>query len=331
MTASFNLSSMTVGEIISRSWRLYRLNIKDVILFTLIPSVIYTVAQVFLNLPSAFLSDPSAASNPVVMGSTCCFFYPAGFLLLFGGMFVAIFFNGCLIKAFYNKLTGKVVRFKEIINYINQFMPRFLKLCGLLALEIFVFTFLDVILLIACYMAFLVPMMLGIAAGREEPVIAGIGVVAGIVLFMIALIIMTMIVMMQFFLCTLQIVIVVLEDTPVLKTIPKSIDLISRNLWRSTGFMFAIVMLWYVLAFYFNLPASIFMMVMMFKEGIAGSAQPPVFIIILVTTWSYMVSMFIWPFLVSGITMFYYDMRVRSEGLDLKLSVEHLKSRAVLN
>jgi hypothetical protein len=320
--SSLNISAMTVGEIISRSWRLYRLNFKEVFLYTLIPSVVFVVAQIFFNVPYLISANPTTQPDPGMILGLCCAIYPIGFLLLFAGLFVAIFFNACMIKAFYNIITGIESNNKEIIEYIKNNIVSFLKLAGLIILEVLIFSAIDTVLFIVAYFIMLIPMFISAMLAAIHPAFGIIGLVVSILIFFITFMLLAVVFMLQFFFCSMQIVIVVIEKIPVFKSITKSIDIISKDLSRSSAFAFTLFLLWYVLLFFFNLPSTILVVFIMFKEGFASSPHPPFTVIMVATVWNYVAAMLIWPFIISAITLFYYDMRVRLEGLDLRMAIK---------
>lgn len=314
------MGTMTVGEIVSRAWRLYRLNIKSVLLYTLIPTVVFTVSQVLLNMPPVFMGDKP---DPAIIGLSCCFLYPTGFSLLFIGLLVAIFFNACMIKAFYNRLIGVEFDYKYIFEYSKNNLMRLFKLCGLISVEAFLFMIIDTFLIIFIYILFLFPVILSVGIMKENNYLGGALIVIGVLLLFSGLAIISFVFMLQFFICCLQIVATILEKKPILNCFSKSFEIAGKNIPRVFGFLTCVFSLWYALAMFFNLPASIYMIYTMFSAGITNASQISATTLIIVTVWGNLINLFIWPLIVSSITMYYYDHRVRSEGLDMTLTLKY--------
>lgn len=308
------LSAMGIGDIISRSWRLYRLNFKQIIVYGLIGTPLLVFSQLLLNMPSV------VSQTPEMLSMACCCFYPVGLIIFIMGMFIAIWFNFCMVKSFFNKLTGENTDYKYIFDHAKKRVAYLIKFSLLLVAEIIVFYLIDTILLfVLLFLMIFTPILLGGMAGRENEVI---GLVAGITMciFSIGVIIfLTFFIILQFLICALQIVIVTIEDITVVGSFLKSIDIVANNVTRSGVFAISLTMLWYLLVLYFNMPPLIYSFYEMFKDGMmtASAGTYPLHVLIVATLWGFLVNMLTWPWVVSGLTLFYYDIKVRNEGFDL--------------
>ena len=101
------LTAMSIGDTISRSWRLYRLNFNHFILYALIPTVVLLIAKLFMNIPYAMIGNETGMQ---ISACLCC---PSGLLILIFGLFVSTFFNLALAKAFYNNVSGQSIEYKD--------------------------------------------------------------------------------------------------------------------------------------------------------------------------------------------------------------------------
>ena len=315
------LGSMDIGDIISRAWRLYRLNFSKIIFYSFIPTIIFSLAQLLLNLPSL------ASNNVGLSMFACCCFIPTGFLILLGGVFVSVLFNFCMFKSFYNILTGEDNSYSSINRYAKENISKILILCGVIALEAIVFSIFDFIFI---FIVMIIPILIIVAfttIAESVKFLTPVVVIIDFILILSAIIIYVFVLLIQFLFCGLQIIILVAENLSIKEIIEKSYNIMSKDLFRILGFGFSLFSLWYIFVIFFNLPASVYMFYEMIESGSYLKAETyPIMIIIAVSFFANIVKMLIWPFVVSGITLYYYDSKVRLEGFDLLQSIRQEKN-----
>ena len=137
-----------------------------------------------------------------------------------------------------------------------------------------------------------------------------------------------MLILGQFIMCCLQLVMLSVEKHMSLSDcFKKSFSLIYNNFSHTIFFTFCLLSLWYIFTMYFNLPIIIYSFIEVFKEGIVprGYATYPMHVLVLSSLWGSLSGMLIWPFIISAITLFYYDIKVRSEGFDLLEAIKFQK------
>lgn len=317
------LSAMSVGEIISRSWRLYRLNFKQVILYSIIGTPIMLIAQLLLNMPSAF----SNSDNPAIAGAICCFVYPVGMAILALSCFIAIFFNTLLIQAFFNILTGESIEYKKLFSGIKNKMGRLTKTTLFILGQAIPFYIIDCIIIIvmtiaAIILAISISTLLNHMGGSSPSSLIGstIFFIIFLVLFLLIFIPFMMLIFSQFLVCCLQLVILSVEKPMSLwDCFKRSMILIYKNFGHAIFFSFCLISIWYVFTMYFNIPIIIYSFIEVFKDGIVPRSQAtyPMHVLVISSIWGSLAGMLIWPFIVSAITLFYYDIKVRTEGFDL--------------
>ncbi|MEW5819301.1 MAG: hypothetical protein AB1782_03855 [Cyanobacteriota bacterium] len=323
------MGEMGIGDAISRGWRLYNLYFKKVILYSLIGTPLLLLANILVNFPSVF------AENPELLGISCCCFYPVGLSFLFIGAFIAILFNFCLVKAFYNILIGESVEYIDIFNFAKKNLGRLLKFCTLIFLEFVTFYILDsfLIVILVLFVA-IIPIFLGGVVGNNNETLGFIAGLTTCILMGIVMLIFSFFVLYQFLICFLQLVIAATEETTLFKSLVKSVDLVAHSLTRSGFFIFSLLTLWYAIVLFFNFPPLVYSFYELFKDGITtASGTLPMHILIITTLWGFFVNMLTWPWVVSAVTIFYYDTKVRTEGLDLKqtLALERKEYSSRLN
>lgn len=311
------LGPLGSGDIISLGWRLYRVNFKKVILYSLLATPVILMSQILLQVPQAY------ANNPQMLGLTYFCVCPSGCLTMLAGMFLAIFFNVCMCKSFFYILTGKDHNYKDIFNEVKAKIIDIMLFCIILIIEITLFYLLDIVVL------FLVIMLAGILGGFSTAVLSQYGDVytpiTGIVicgLVFIVSIIIGIFILFQFLVCGFQFVSLSIENSKgnLFKPFISSIDLLSTNILRSSGFMFCLLFIIYVLIFYFNIPPMIYIFYEMFREGVVAASNYTYSLPVLIVSslWGSAVNMLIWPMIIATLTLYYYDVKVRNEGFDLK-------------
>lgn len=302
---------MNIGDTISRSWRLYRLNFSQFILYALIPTVILLLAKLLMNLPYTMLD------NKTGMQITTCLCCPSGVMLFVFGLFVSTFFNLALAKAFYNNVSGQSIEYKDVFNYIKNNLSQILILSGILLLEIISFLIIDVILFFILYMISAIPTAFTVGLLSNLPQLGSISCIVFVVFFIGSAIIFFAVVAIQFMFISLQIVILATERPYLPYCIGKSIKIIINNPLRCILFAFCLIGLWYCLALFFEYPIIIGISVASIGSSIVPEDYFPAIYLIVSAIWTSVVNTLLWPLIVSSINTFYYDIRIRTEGLDL--------------
>ena len=314
------INPMTVGEIISRSWRLYRLNFIKVFLYSLLAAPLMTIGQILINIPSAM---PEMMQAPDKFGQYCCF-STSGCVFLYIGYGFGIFFYILLFKAFSNILNLEDFSYKAIFGFAKRYMGEIILFTIILLSEIVIFYIIDVILaiiliIIATIITMALNMLIWGSNSLDEPL-------AGFLLFffiIITVILVGLIMLYQFLICSLQITIFTTEKVSfkgTYQSLIKSLDVIANNFWRSTGFSISLIFLLYFLTLFFQAPPILYTFWVIIKEGMMNISQEgyPISLIIISSIWSSAVSILILPMIISAVTLFYYDIKVRTEGFDLK-------------
>lgn len=104
--------------------------------------------------------------------------------------------------------------------------------------------------------------------------------------------------------------VVILEDVPLLTGVQRALSLAKMRFWRVLGFVVGIWLITLVLSQAFEY----------FTEFVLGTTRHRRMILIVVRA---IIDLFIQPVLPVGLTLLYYDARIRSEGLDLALRLTH--------
>lgn len=314
-----NIGAMNVGDIVSRGWRLYRLNFKEVIIFSLIPTVIFSLAQI----PQLVLNSPNAyKENPEMLPLFCCCILPGSYGLLIIGSFIAICLNYFIIKIFYNKLINKQLTFSEIFEEIKTRIGNLILLCILIIFEAVAFYIIDIVLIAIAVVLLVLPISMLSAIGATNPVISFLIGFVFVILLFIAIVLISFFALVQFLVCMLQVVIFVVEKATVLQSFINSFKIPYADISRAFKFIFCLTGLWYGLLIFFNTPAIYYMFYELYREGLTSTEGYPIHVLAVMTFWGDIISMFLWPMVISAVTLFYFDAKVRLEGFDLSLALK---------
>ena len=109
--------------------------------------------------------------------------------------------------------------------------------------------------------------------------------------------------------------VVVLEDRGPLQAIGRTWRLISGHLWRALGLVILVGLVTYII------PAGL-ELVMQF--GLGSLPLPPAALVFLQSAFTGLFQIAVLPVLLGTRTLFYYDLRIRKEGYDLRMHVERL-------
>lgn len=318
-TGNYNLySEMGVGSMISRSWRLYRINFKNVILYSFIPSALIILASVIFNAPYAF------SGNENIAGGIFCCLSPFGCFFYLVGIYISIFFNLGLIKAFSHIIRGKPYSYTYVFNSMKKNIANSLLMSLFFISEIIFFSIINIFLLIICYILILVPIIAFAAmkSSINNELYESITCLLIFIIVIIAIIICISILAVQFIFISMQFVCYGIEKTTFIMAIMRSVAIIIKQPGKTILFGICIGGLYVIINMYFQYPTMLVLaMISVAIEPL--SKELAVFMIMIsINTWSHLVNLLMWPFLISSVVIFYYDTLIKTEGLDLKLLIK---------
>jgi hypothetical protein len=130
------------------------------------------------------------------------------------------------------------------------------------------------------------------------------------------------------------------EDVSVFAVIGRSIKLVIRHFWRSTAFGMIFAVTFTVVSYPMSLPVAVLTFADAMQHGLgaggaegafSGGYKPPLYILVLAQTWESIMGMYLRPFVVFAFGLFYYDLRLRSEGLDIQRKLQLMLPEIALN
>jgi hypothetical protein len=115
------------------------------------------------------------------------------------------------------------------------------------------------------------------------------------------------------------------EDLTVWAALSKSMAILSKHFWRTLGFGLAFLLVFSVVSMPMSLPVAALTILDYVQHGVfsgdpaaASAYNPPLHLMIITTSWESLMGMLLRPLTVCAWGYFYYDLRMRTEGLDLK-------------
>jgi hypothetical protein len=298
----------SIIDILGHSWRLFRLNIDKVVLYTIIPTIIYEVGQLLIGLPSVVISKPE-----MYLISTFCF-CPLGLFSFLLGLFVSVYFNFAQFKAFYKILTKEPFNYKNIIKETIENFTKITKLALLITLQLSILGVVLFVLLIIAYIIVLLLISTITFSFKFQ-------LLSKFVFFELLLLFYYFLITIFSIIFSLEIVIMCVEECSVSETLKRTFKILLSNWWRFSVFTLSLSLLYYILVLYFNIPAFALMFFEMFKGGINFTKDFSLPVLVITSVWSSIINILLWPLLASGVSMFYYYIKVRNEGYDLKLNL----------
>ncbi len=122
------------------------------------------------------------------------------------------------------------------------------------------------------------------------------------------------------------------EKLPFWETFGRCMYLLFRNFRRSISFGMVFFLIFIVVSTPLNLPVVALMALDQFKNGLENAAahaqKASIYVMVLEQIWEAFIGILLRPLALIGWGYFYYDIRMRSEGLDLREKLKALDTKA---
>jgi hypothetical protein len=304
---SIDLRPLTLGELLDRSFRLFRRHFWLFVGLMTLPSVLVLLLNLAVLVAPDVLEpgeNPEAALDPAVIAEMLA--AVATFLVLMIGYFVAYVVTlGATTVAVSELYLDRPATIASAYAHVRGHIGRLVLLMILVGLR-----------LLGLFLAAMIPMIifavvLGIAAGPIGGAIAGMAVVLGTFATMLGAFLFS-------FRYAVAVPALVLESITASEAIRRSVFLIRDNFWR-TGILvvFATIITYAAMA--------IFQMPFMIGVYAAGPESPATFWWSLAGSISGAIGGAVTgPLMIVALALLYYDLRIRKEGLDLQIMMATL-------
>lgn len=312
------------GNIISRGWWLYRSH------FGFINRV-----SLYLVLIILILSINTKSADMGGYSLIPWYFFKNPDTLLISLVFVPTLFNLVYIKVFNNILFNNVVDFKTIISFIRQKFALFIKFSLFFLFEMSVFIIFDILAFIAIGLGFYLIMDTIDKAITYSSTTETFFIVFFLFCLILYITLFILIFSLQLFLALNQLVCSLIEEIPIKFSIIRSFEITFYNFSRTISFVLTIFTMCYSLFFlihstlysalYLIFSIILYLVTTIYKPILlADHYNNFVFSMIDQVTMAITIA-FIWPFIISSLLMFYYDLKMRFEGLDILFMLRDFK------
>lgn len=311
MFANLPDSPQGIGDIVGLAARHVRANFKEIFRFLIVPTVFATASATAAQWAfSSGLSNVVQGKAPVTsdVGSLVA-------LWLGGTVVLSLSFWVLSLRLFalVRLLLGFSPTLKDAEDNLFRKKFRFLAVCFLcLIMAIGLFS-------IFGFAAFLITTFTGRGASAMS--------VIAVLVFLIGAALVSVV-----YSLTLNIGLCILacEEDSAVNIVGRSLSLTFRHFWRAVAFGLIFAVTFTLISYPMTLPAVLVAAGDGFMHGLAvskgkvasGSYQPPLWSLVFAETWTSLAWLYLRPFACFAFGLFYFDLRLRTEGLDIGRKLE---------
>jgi len=299
----------SVGDLIGRAFRVYRRNIPLFFKVLIGPTIFATVGALGLQWAITYGVSPESThtiSLPLLFGVIVCSL-----------LIVAIAKWVLVVRqlAFVRIMAGFAGDYPTAYQFVAQ------RKWAVLALY-----FTGIALIAAVFVAWVLEVALTALlprVGLAMALLTVVGVTVGIV-GMIASI--CLIVLVGFLVFSAA----ACEDVSLNTLISRGVSLTMHDFGRSLAFGILLFIAITAISYPLTLPVVLLSLVDMFQQGLTSetiveSYRMPFYLMVVGQVWESLVNMLLWPVIFMAYGLFYYDLRLRQEGLDLTMRLDALQ------
>lgn len=299
----------SVGDLIGRAFRFYRINVPLVMQILMWPTVISIAGKVAMQWGFATIARKEWAA-----------IIPAGTAIGIGWIVtvIAIFYLTIRQLALVRIANGFSENFKEAYDFLHK--------------RIWVIILLMLLgYLIACaaigvWLVEMVLCALLFKAGTAMIVVGSVG-------FLIGIFGMTVSVLIFWLVGLVVLAVVACEDRGIGSVISRGFSLPMRDFGRTLLLGLLLFITVSALSYPLSLPAVGITFFEFFRHGMSAEhmtdpSKMPMYVLVLTQAWESLVNMLLWPVTWLTYGLFYYDLRVRQEGLDVLQNLRLLEQRS---
>jgi hypothetical protein len=322
-------------SLISRAWNLLRLNLRNSLILMLAPTLLLMFFSILIAIPASqtFLTPTllhqlaiSILLGLLAVGAGLAYFILWGFSC------------SALIRLYYSAIVNsEPISLKEALLFVKQVWPRLLGLMGLFVAGVFGFAVLDfLILFLGILMSTAAFAVLGsLVHVGNNPILAAMIIFFLLLWGFLVLVLLVGLMSFEGFFLMFPFIAVSTEPDPTsrswFRSVLNSYKLVFANMPRLVLFSIALFFFSLTLSLVLNAPAFLWAFLEMTRLGVSKQHYLPMYIHVVMNLWQNLVHLLLTPFYLSAVTLFWYDCRVRKEGLDLQLWLEQLTHRRKLH
>lgn len=299
------------GDLISCGWRLYRLHFRKLFIYSFfilcIFSSLFVIGKPFeapllVTLPGYFVKFPEMA-----------------LLLLF---ILPTIFNFIFIAIFYRILKGESYNYAEIFKVFKRNITVIIRFCLLLAFEIVIFSGINLLIFTGIIFVFSTGLSALEGLYSTSAIFYDLIMVFSVLVIMVFLTAFIYVFFIELTFCLTQLVSIVIEDMPLKFALVRAFEIVAHK--PSRFFWFVVMLISLCLAIYVNFHSLFFtiMTLIAYNPLIETTSKAYLvdFVLSLFDLFGFCIAMsFVWPFYISCLTLYFFDIKIRNEGMDLQL------------
>jgi len=307
-------SPQGVGDLVGLACRLVRANIKLIWNFLLIPTVFATGAGILFQWVFTYGAANVASTKDIGTAFGLAGIWLVGFSVFMVAWWILALRLLALVRV--------ILKFSPTLDEATAYMYR--RKWAVLGIY-----FASFALLLGGIFASVAVMASGMLLSGQGPSLAtALSVTLGGVL-------MTGIIVLYLLVSHMALCMLACEDEPVMAIIGRSANMVLRHFWRSVAFGLVFAVTFTVVSYPMSLPVAVLTFSDAMQHGLGGGGpegpfsggyKPPLYILVLAQTWESVMGMYLRPFVVFAFGLFYFDLRLRSEGLDIRRKLQSMLS-----
>lgn len=318
-----------VLTLISRAWNMLKVNLKSSLLIVLGPVVVMAVISVLLGIAASWpFLTPGSAEQQVL------YILVAGFsmVLFVANYFVFGFCAAALARLYYSAIVlNTPLAVHECWQATRQKAGAIFLLLLVLIVPAFLFLALDLMVLMGgILVATLVVGVSGLSGLMSGHALSSIFHLLFLLLwgFLILGTAISLITVQGSFLF-FPLLSIATEEPPVSwwRSLKRASRLLATNASRLIPFAGGLFCFSLVVSVMLNLPPQVWAWFEKTRLGMADADRVPLYINLVVNLWDSLIDLFLIPFYIGALTLFWYDCRARKEGLDLQIRLQNMMVR----
>jgi len=303
----------SVGDLIGRSIRIYRKNIKLFFHVLLWPTVFLTASKVAFHWGITNLSLRVEQKDWAMMGISGVVAVLGMLSLIFVGLFLQL-----RQLSFIRLVTGFADNYADAYSYI---MKRKWKIIGLMMLA-----YVAIIVCVIFWSVVITVCMAFFKANTSTTYLLFAGMIFGLLGLTISLTVTCIGLYFAF-------AVGACEDLSVGSLFNRTFALVFQDFWRAGYFCTLLFIALIVISYPLSLPLLLvsifeFMRQGMSPEFLTDPGKMPFYYTLFNQTWESIISIITWPISFMATGLFYYDQRMRKEGIDLVRRIDLLNQRS---
>lgn len=339
-----------ICSLLDRAWNLFKRNGKASFLLLMVPLIVSTVASLLSTIPSNFptMTEFSIETMLISLGVMLV-------AVVVGGVawFVTFLMCCALTRLYYSALMGETpLSIRQTLSAFKNIWPvMILVFIGFICVW-FTFIFIDIFIFLLGMAATLSSMTM-LTASSSYMVQGGAVVLAVLGGFLTFSLLFVLVAFQSLLFALPMIAFASTEESyypmpgwrldfnawmgylfgnlaQITMTVLGTMGIIFSNIMRAMRFGALLLLLYMILLCTFHIPVFIWMAVEFERLSLYSESVPgllPLHVSVAFQLWSGLVAAVVWSYMLAALTLFLYDCRVRSEGLDIELMFERMQER----